>query len=284
MWEVAIPVAGKLLGGLFGRKSAKKAAARARAQALEDRRNQFSELRDAAHRGGFNPLSALQATGTGGFADLPSGVAPPLASADILRGITQDVGDYLTSEKEHNREAARRTEELAHIERQRQQAGGAGEVVTRTRVQTVKVPGVSPLKAPQGPTQMDPSQPGETIHTNPYPKRANRRWVNPRYSDAEHAEQRLGDVAQEVAGGVNSIADTIYTAQLRAVERDFGPLVADEVNAEKTRNPRRDLADIIREKTAGKPKSVRPRIAPQRRSNPDPFPDMIKHPAFMPPA
>lgn len=70
-----VGIAGNLLGGLFGNKSAKKAAAQERAWALEDQAEQFVRLRAAAEKAGFNPLTALGAAPYSGMVN-----ATPAAS------------------------------------------------------------------------------------------------------------------------------------------------------------------------------------------------------------
>jgi hypothetical protein len=67
-----------LLGGIFGSRSRKKAEQRAAAQ----RANQFVDLRAAAEKGGFNPLTALMATGGSGFQPQPQG--PKLGTGDFI--------------------------------------------------------------------------------------------------------------------------------------------------------------------------------------------------------
>lgn len=78
-----LPIVGKLLGGLFGNKSAKKQRRwaledqqRQRDWALEDQREQFTRLRAAAEKGGFNPLAVLGYSGGGGS------MVPGIASTD----------------------------------------------------------------------------------------------------------------------------------------------------------------------------------------------------------
>lgn len=72
---------GDILGGILGADK----AAKDRFQAKTDARNKFEDLRNAAIRGGFNPLTALEATGGAGYGagSLPSS-APPLASIELL--------------------------------------------------------------------------------------------------------------------------------------------------------------------------------------------------------
>lgn len=103
-------VAPSLIGGLFGMGAAKKA----RRQALYDARHKFEVLRDAAIRGGFNPLTALQATGGAGYGAFPSS-APPLASVELLTGALQGAADEITGEAAQRRAADRLNLELAQL-------------------------------------------------------------------------------------------------------------------------------------------------------------------------
>lgn len=94
MFGFLAPLLGKLGGsaiagtlvqtglGALQARSERKAAQR-------DQANQFVQLKDAALRAGFNPLTALQSTGGAGFGGLPSGV-PPLASVQALAGAITD--------------------------------------------------------------------------------------------------------------------------------------------------------------------------------------------------
>lgn len=92
----------KLIAGLFGKKSAKRAAERERRRALEDERQKFVRLREAAELGGFNPLTALAGGGLGGLSGLPSGTAP-LASADVIMGGLLDLGREFSGEAAQQR-------------------------------------------------------------------------------------------------------------------------------------------------------------------------------------
>ncbi len=67
VWPALIAAGGSLLGGLLGSRSEKKAAAQERSWALEDQAEQFIRLRDAAEKGGFNPLTALSVAPNSGM-------------------------------------------------------------------------------------------------------------------------------------------------------------------------------------------------------------------------
>lgn len=103
-------LAPKIFGAVLGLASANKA----RGQAQEDAFNKFSDLRDAAIHGGFNPLTALEATGGAGFGAFPSS-APPLASVELLTGALQDGADELTGVAETRRATDRLNRDLAAL-------------------------------------------------------------------------------------------------------------------------------------------------------------------------
>lgn len=90
-WAAAINVGGQLLGGLFGRRSAKKEAKRQ--AALE--RTQFVRLREAAELGGFNPLTVLRSTGGQGFQQTSGALASGSFIANALGNIGGILGDAL---------------------------------------------------------------------------------------------------------------------------------------------------------------------------------------------
>lgn len=109
-----------ILGGLFGARSARKQ----REQARSDQKRQFERLREAAERGGFNPLTALQSTGGAGFGagSLPSG-APPLASFEFIRDGISGVADELTGVNAQNRATDRFNRELAELQLEKAKTG-----------------------------------------------------------------------------------------------------------------------------------------------------------------
>jgi len=104
------PVLGAVIGGIFGKKKAK----RDRQRALDDAKWQFKRLRQSAELGGFNPLTALENTGTAGFNNLPSGSAP-LASAAIITNAIQGASDAITGEDAKQRARDSVQDQLAQI-------------------------------------------------------------------------------------------------------------------------------------------------------------------------
>lgn len=89
MWvELAMLAAGTLIS----RESARDAASREIAAAQNERDNHFVNLRKSAERGGFNPLTALRATGGGGY-----GQYVPLLSRSAVGEGNRAAGQYAAS-------------------------------------------------------------------------------------------------------------------------------------------------------------------------------------------
>lgn len=140
-------VAGPIIGGLFAASAAK----RARKDALDDQSKQFSRLRDAAIRGGFNPLTVLQATGGGGFGNLPSS-APPLASIELLTGAISSGIDELNGEAGRRRAADDLAMDLTKVQIEQSHA----LTLARNRVAaTPATLGQRSIALPSGPPPME---------------------------------------------------------------------------------------------------------------------------------
>lgn len=130
------------LGSSIGASlDAKDAAKKERKRALGDSALQFARLRDAAVTGGFNPLTALVATGGQGFQRFPTGV-PPLASAPLLSGTVNSFLDELTGERLRRDNAQAVQDELARIELEQLKAGGAPGRGVRSADRSAVVVGV----------------------------------------------------------------------------------------------------------------------------------------------
>jgi hypothetical protein len=76
-------------GALIQRETARDAAKREIAAARNERDNHFVNLRESARRGGFNPLTALRATGGGGY-----GQYVPLLSRSAVGEGNRAMGQY----------------------------------------------------------------------------------------------------------------------------------------------------------------------------------------------
>jgi hypothetical protein len=140
-------VAGPVLGKVFGDDSAEKE----RKQSRRDARLQFSRLRAAAERGGFNPLTALQATGTAGFNNLPSGSLAPLATSRLVSNAVSGVVDVATGDKARRDAAVEASTRLNEIQAESLDAAGAAKIAQRTKTQAARVPAVksSPVSSPE---------------------------------------------------------------------------------------------------------------------------------------
>lgn len=130
---IAAAAAPSLVSGVFGMFGAKKR----RKQARSDQKKQFERLREAAERGGFNPLTALQSTGGAGFGSLPSS-APPLASIDFIRDSLKGVSDEVTGVAAERRATDRFNRELAELQLEKAKAASenlspSGPFAPRTR-------------------------------------------------------------------------------------------------------------------------------------------------------
>lgn len=115
----------KLLGGLFGSRSARKAEERAHAQFL----NSGSDIREAAIRGGFNPLTFLQATGGGAAANggfTAAGQPAALASQELIMGGLQDFGSVLSGEAAQIARERELSYNLAKLEYEKSSASRVG--------------------------------------------------------------------------------------------------------------------------------------------------------------
>lgn len=121
---IATAAAPSLVSGVLGIFGAKKR----RKQARSDQKKQFERLREAAERGGFNPLTALQSTGGAGFGALPSS-APPLASIDFIRDALSGVADEVTGEAAERRATDRFNRELAELQLERAKGGRAADAI-----------------------------------------------------------------------------------------------------------------------------------------------------------
>ena len=116
---IAAAAAPSLVSGVLGMFGAKKK----RKQARSDQKKQFERLRESAERGGFNPLTALQATGGAGFGAgaLPSS-APPLASLDFIRDAVKGASDEITGVAAEKRATDRFNRELAELQLEKAKA------------------------------------------------------------------------------------------------------------------------------------------------------------------
>lgn len=96
----------KLLGGLFGNSEAKREGKAARAWELNQQEFGLLRMRHAAELAGFNPLTALNATGGGpSFPGGGGSSGPALASQAFLTGAMTDFSDVVSGEASRRRAA-----------------------------------------------------------------------------------------------------------------------------------------------------------------------------------
>ncbi|AXH74965.1 MAG: DNA pilot protein [Microviridae sp.] len=192
-----INVGGKLLGGLFGNRSAKKAAAKQRAQALEDERLKFTRLRESAELGGFNPLTALAGGGLSGLSGLPSS-APPLASTEMLSGALSDITDEFTGVASQQRARDQLELELAKIKVDQAKT----ELVHRQKPSAANNVAGGSGSANLGNNAASAIPPGTSVRMFGFNTKP-----SDLFSDAEIAEQRYSDVAGSILGVATLGAD-----------------------------------------------------------------------------
>lgn len=238
-------IIGSVVGGLFQQSAAKKQ----RQAAIDDARLALPRLRESAEEAGFNPLTALSNGALSSFQNLPSGVAP-LASTEAVMGIAQGVEDRLTGKEAQREEYEEAQHELMKIQLERAKAGG-GYLPVGTSIYGGGISGKPGVAAPSKRTypQLTPQQ-GETMNTNPWPIAPGEGpgtgvFIDPRRPDAEHGEQRYGDVAQELFGFGNAVSDFQYNNTIQSVRREYGDQAAQDLHQRMTENPRLWLHDEL---------------------------------------
>lgn len=125
---LASAIAGPVIGGFFQNKANKEN----RSNEQRDKVNDLSLLVKGAKKAGFNPLTALLATG--GRSGHTSTQVAPLASTAVIQNAVQGISDVLTGEDEVRRNTNQANLELARLRVEKARAGEAGELVNRTRV------------------------------------------------------------------------------------------------------------------------------------------------------
>ena len=209
-------VAGPLISGIFGSRQTKQqnefneeAYEKQRADAIEDQQELLPRLRASAEAAGFNPLTALQNTGGGGFGQTGVTAAPKLASQSLIGGVLSGVADFAQSRYAEKREHELASERIEQINADRdlvnnRNRGTVASTVQKIKTQSLPSLGALTTAAPQVTLTMP--QVGDRMATNPYPTHSGME-IDTRFVDAEHAEQRYGDIAQEVGGALNLAAD-----------------------------------------------------------------------------
>lgn len=192
----------QLIGGILNRKAEDKRYN----QMKEDELNKFKTLRQAAKKGGFNPLTALMATG----GDLSSSTTPPLASNSFIAGTLGDLASAAFGDKKADTEAERADLEndLLRVKIEQARAGVITPDATvrsgglRTRGQAAVA--VSNTQTAMNGQTYQEAEPAFDAVGNPLTpaiaKGGYTMVTDPNISDAEVIEQRYGDIAQEIHG------------------------------------------------------------------------------------
>lgn len=242
----------KLLGGLFGSRSAKKAEARARQNFL----NSGADTREAAVRGGFNPLTFLQATGGGAAANggfSAAGQPAALASQELIMGGLQDFGSVLSGEAAQQQRERELSYNLAKLEYEKSAASrigaaaGSGFSTARRaamqiesegqvigygggappRRPTAKNEGRISVFAPNGKTLLVPAGIAERLNIKPWQNMAMGEYTE-LVGELRGEGEGLVDLGLEVGGGggiqQNLTGGDVYTAPGAGGARPAGPV------------------------------------------------------------
>jgi len=113
----------KLLGGFLSSRSARRAEQRA----IQTFRDSGELTRQAAEKGGFNPLTFLMATGGGAAANggfTGAGQPAALASQALITGAVEDVGRVLSGEAAQEKKERELAYDLAKLEYDKSAAAG----------------------------------------------------------------------------------------------------------------------------------------------------------------
>lgn len=216
----------KLLGGLFGKK--KKAT--------------LVDLRRQAENAGFNPLTALQATGGNGYT--PGTQGPVLSTREVL---ADGVGDL--AETWFNRDQIRRDEQ---VERLKLETMGAelDNIKARTKalnmsgpfgasIPTYEASNIAPAKPPA-------LEAGPRTATDPRDTDSGD-YRNPRVADAELTETADGEIMAEISGVGNQVRHWNFDARMQAAERQWGKKAASEILRRYEADPSKDLDKVLDE-------------------------------------
>ncbi|WP_195822670.1 hypothetical protein [Roseobacter sp. MH60115] len=233
------PTGGAIGGGIGSLIDGKRAGSSASRTSDRNYRNQLElakyqselnkldlgRLSKEARENGFNPLTVLGYTGGQGFTG--GAVTPPaLASGDfVTEAMERSVTNWYNNEPLFNKSeedelrVEMMREELKDLQRRNKAPlGGFGYDIQQVTTQSRNQEGLEPLLDPGRATTTNASH----IDAQSY--------IDPRSPDAEMAEARYGDVAQEVGGVVNTLRDFGYNRKLQKIVRKHGKEVADKVH------------------------------------------------------
>lgn len=111
---IAGPLVGAVASGILGNKQRK--------DARSDAKRKFTDLRSSAEEAGFNPLTALMATGGQGFGDYGPSI-PPLATSQFLSEAASSVAREMTGEAAVARATERANLEMAKMSLESMRSG-----------------------------------------------------------------------------------------------------------------------------------------------------------------
>lgn len=129
-------LAGAVLPSIIGGVSKKNSEKRQNEANVENTLLQLPRLRQSAEDAGFNPLTALMATGGQGF-NVQTQHAP-LASAEVIQNTVQDVGNVLSGEWSREKKRQEVVDDLNKINRDR--ATKADNTIGKTLAVGVRTP------------------------------------------------------------------------------------------------------------------------------------------------
>jgi hypothetical protein len=212
------------IGALIGAGASLLGASKARKAARYDNQIHFQTHRASAEAAGFNPLTALEATG-GSFGG--SGGPPPLASAELIADAVTSIHDEFTGRADEARKRVELENDLLEIQVEQLRSGvapaaqGPAQLNTRgnaaTRVGTTRRSAGTGEPYTQGNPAFDmvgnPLTPSLTF--------GGRDWQSdPDTSDAEVFEQRYGDIGGSVAGAGVAFNDfNYYPNRINRIQR-----------------------------------------------------------------
>lgn len=303
MFGALLGLAGSLFGGISQRRQTREqnannkemqeiqnqynteAALLERQNSIEDIGMAMTRARESAESAGFNPLTSM---GFAGANASPSagvgqkGAVAKLASPSIIGNVVSGLSDVVTSIEAQDAQEKRATDQLKKVQTEKNlgRAPKAATVYAKTKAVTAasKIPkaaGVATLGAPPARPydNTTPSIPkikdGELMRTNAAPVGPlGQAYIDPRMPDAEHSEQRYGDMAQEVGGIANLVRDNYYNDRLQKVATQFGRPVSDEIDQKIRQDLTLDVNKVIEETTRKFPsKGVRPPSSKRQRSD-----------------
>lgn len=230
------------LGGLFGDKKKEKALERA------NYLNSPTGIRAEAEKAGFNPLVfAGPGTGTG------AGYAPQFGNN--LAGTAAIMGDAFIA-NEQNKIAQSQLE----LENQRLEELVKATTLTPTVGGVYSKTGGSPSSPELAiPAQAGQPEPGRQTSTD-VRNSDSTYYLNPRVTDAEAAEARYGDVAQEGFGIANLVSDSWYGTRMTEIVSKHGKAVADKAHQIYGSEPKLSFEQAVQKALASRQGPKKPAV------------------------